>query len=169
MGKELWDSSSEKAKELKISDFGTTEEVLDMAKIPRMAETKNETIAILKKIATTGDFTSRSGIVVSLSGKSIEKIVSDQAIHKSFDVQAHWQAAANIDKLFSNAIEPWKFKLNPEKNNENLKDRRYLYTPMEYKGRILPVKLTVKEYKQEGVNNRLYSLEVIDVDLWTEK
>jgi len=165
MGKEPWGSSSEKAKELTISDFGSLDEVREMAKMPRMVKVKTETITILKKIAAIGDLTSNSGLVVSLSGKSIEKIVSDQAIHKSFNLQAHWQAVANIDKLFSNAIEPWKFKLNQEKNNENLKDRKYLYAPMEYKGRILPVKFTVKEYKQEGADKRLYSLEVIDFDL----
>ena len=149
--------------------FGIPEEVREMAKVPRTAKTKEETITILKNIASTGDFTSKSGVVVSLSGKAIEKIVSDQALHQSFNALAHWQAAANVDKLFSNAVEPWEFELNPQKNNENLKGRRYLYAPMEYNGIILPVKITVKEYKQEGAKNRLYSIEAINADLWAKK
>jgi hypothetical protein len=165
MGKEPWDSSSEKAKELKISNFGTPEEVKEMAKMPRTVKTKEETITILKEIATMGDLTSKSSLVVSLSRNSIDKILNDLAIKKSFNLLSHWQAAANIDKLFSNAIEPWEFWLNPLKNNEHLKNRRYLFAPMEYNGRILPVKFTVKEYKQEGAKKRLYSIEVIDVDL----
>jgi len=163
--KEPWDSSSEKAKTLKVEDFGTPDEVRKMAKMPKTAKTKKEAIMILKKIALTGKLMSKMGIVVSLSGKSIEKIVSEQALHQSFTPMAHWQAVANIDILFSSAIEPWDFELNPNKNNENLKNRRYFYAPMEYGGRILPVKFTVKEYKQEGVDKRLYSIEAINVDL----
>ena len=164
-GREPWDTSSEKAKELKMSDFGPLDEVRKMAKMPRTAQTKEETITILKKIAAAGNLTSKSGIVASLTGRSIGKIMSESALHQSFNTMAHWQAAANVDKLFSNAIEPWKFELDPRKYNENLKDRRYLYAPMEYKGRIIPVKFTVKEYKQTGLDKRLYSLEAINVDL----
>lgn len=167
--KEPWDSSSEKARTLKIEDFGTPHEVWKMAQMQRTAKTKKEAIMILKEIALTEKLMNKTGVVVSLSGKSIEKIVSDQALHQSFTPMVHWQAVANIDILFSNAIEPWDFDLNPNKNNENLKNRRYFYAPMEYDGRILPVKFTVKEYKQEGIDNRLYSLEAINVDLWAKK
>jgi len=167
--KEVWDSSSEKAQELQISDFGTPEEISEMAKMPRTATTKNEAMAILKEVRARGSLTNKSGVMVSLSGKSIEKIVNDPAIHQSFSTMAHWKAAANVDKLFSNAIEPWRYGLNPEKNNENLKDRRYFYAPMEYDGRIVSVKLTVKEYRQEGIGKRLYSIEAIGIDLWAKK
>jgi hypothetical protein len=36
---------------------------------------------------------------------------------------------------------------------------------MEYEDAILPVKFTVKEFKQQGAGNRLYSLEVIAVKI----
>ena len=169
MKKEPWDSSSEKAKTLKIGDFGTPEEVREMAKMPRTARSREEARTILKQIAKNGNMVSKSGVVVSLSGKSIDEIVSGQALQQSFDTMAHWQAAANADKLFSNAIEPWKFELNPQKNNENLKDRRYFYAPMEYRGCIHPVKFTVKEYQQKGIDKRLYSIEVVNVALWAKK
>jgi len=169
MAREPWDSSTEKAKSLKISDFGTPEEVREMAKMPRTANNKEETFAILKEIAKSGSITSKSGLVASLSGKSIDKILSEQALHQSFNIMAHWRAVANIDKLFSNAIEPWKFELNPQKNNENLENRRYLYAPMEYRGQIHPVKFTVKEYKQKGIGKRLYSVEAINIDIWAKK
>jgi hypothetical protein len=57
-------------------------------------------------------------------------------------------------------------ELNPQKNNEHLNARLYLFAPMEYKGRIIPIKFTVKEYKQKGTNKRLYSIEAINVTLW---
>jgi hypothetical protein len=62
----------------------------------------------------------------------VGKLVSAVAVRASFSPEAHYLAAANIDKLFSNAIEPWFFELNPDKNNEGLLTRRYLFAPMEY-------------------------------------
>jgi hypothetical protein len=78
-----------------------------------------------------------------------------------FSAEAHYLAAANVDKYFSNAIEPWFFELNPNKNNEGLKARRYLFAPMEYQGRIVIIKFTVKEY--HGAENKLYSIEALDI------
>jgi hypothetical protein len=163
--KEHWDSSNRKAEKLKISDFGTPEEVREMAKPIRTAKDRAEATEILKRIAQKGELTSKSGVVASLSGKSIDKIMCGQVSKQSFDQKAHWQAAANADKLFQNAIEPWEFELDPGKNNENLKDRRYFYAPMEYGGAILPIKFTVKEFKQQGAGKRIYSLEAIAVKI----
>jgi hypothetical protein len=163
--KEPWDSSTQKAKELKASDFGTPEEVRKITKMPRQAKERKEVIIILKEIAKKGILKSKAGEMASLSGKSIDKIVSEQALHQSFDRNAHWQAAANIDTLFSHAIEPWKFELNPNKTNENLKDRRYFYALMEYEGKVHPVKITVKQYKQTETEKRIYSIEAIGVDV----
>jgi hypothetical protein len=163
--KEHWDSSDEKAKELTISMFGTPDEVREMAKPIRLTNGLAETKETLKKIAQKGELTSKSGITASLSGKSVDKIMSGQASQQSFSQKAHWLAAANIDKLFENAIEPWEFELDPGKNNENLKGRKYLYAIMNYERAILPVKITVKEYKQQGIGKRIYSLEAIAVEI----
>ncbi|GHV80186.1 hypothetical protein AGMMS49944_19770 [Spirochaetia bacterium] len=164
-GKEPWDSSSEKAKELKIADFGSPEEVREMAKMPRTAKNRQETTEILKEIAKKGPIASKTGIVATLSSDSIGKIVSSKALNNSYSQMVHFHVAANIDKLFLNAIEPWKFELNPNKNNTELGSRRYLYAPCEYEDRIFPVKITVKEYKDQNLGKRLYSVEAIDVDL----
>ena len=163
--KEPWYSSSEKAKSLKIEDFGIPEEVQKISQMPRTAKNRGETVKILKQIAKKGNLVSKNGIIATLSGKSIDKIVSEQALHRSSDVMAHWLAAANIDILFYNVIEPWKFELDPRKNNDNLEERIYLYAPMEYNGQIIPVKFTVKQYKQKGIEKRIYSIETINVDI----
>ena len=162
--KEPWDNSSEKAKELKISDFGTPEEVREMAKMPLIANSYAEARDILKRIADK-PLTSKAGLSVTISRNSIDEILSGEASKKSFDLKAHLKAAANTEKLFSNAIEKWEFKLNPNKKNASLQDRKYLYSPMEYSGRIIPVKLTIKEYRNEKDGKRLYSIEAIDVGL----
>ena len=83
----------------------------------RIAENRREAMEYLKEIALKSPFTSRSGLLARLSKRSLGKLVSHAAVVSSFCPEAHYIAAANIDKLFSNAIEPWLFELNPNKNN----------------------------------------------------
>jgi hypothetical protein len=98
---------------------------------------------------------------------SFGKLVSNAAVASSFCPDAHFLAVANIDKLYTNAIEPWEFELNPNKENDGLKARRYLYEPMEYGGNITVVKTTVKEYENTRLENKLYSVAAVDVCLRT--
>jgi hypothetical protein len=162
---ESWDSSSEKAKTLSIEDFGTPDEVAEMAKPVRSAINRQEATEILKCLAAVGPLVNSEGLVVTLSSDSRGKIVSSKALITSYRQKAHFMAVANIDKLFLNAIEPWEFELNPNKNNDDLAARRYLYAPMEYDSRTIPVKITVKVYTDEQLGKRLYAIEVIDVEL----
>jgi len=159
---EPWDTSREKAQELRIEQWGTPEEVRAMAAPIRQASNRKEATAILKDIAGHGPLTSKSGLTARLQRRSVGKLVSSVAVHTSISPEAYYLAAANIDKLFSNAIEPWLFELNPNKNNEKLKARHYLFAPMEYQGRIAIVKITVKEYQE--AENKLYSIEALDLE-----
>jgi len=158
---EPWDAVREKAATLRPDCWGILEEVSKMSAPTRKASTRREATAILKEIASHGPLTSRSGLTARLQRRSVGKLVSSVAVHSSFSSGAHYLAAANIDKFFSNAIEPWLFELNPNKNNEGLKARRYLFAPMEYLGRIAIIKITVKEY--HTAENRLYSIEALDI------
>jgi hypothetical protein len=92
-------------------------------------------------------------------------MVSSDALNKSHDKKAHYMALANLDRLFSHAIEPWQFLLNPDKNNQGLKARHYLYAPFEYNSSVIIVKFTVKEYTQPGLINTVYSLEALYIVL----
>ena len=162
---EQWDKSREKAKELRLELWGTLDNVMNMALPLRQASSRQVAMDYLKEIASYSPFTSRSGLTARLSKRSLGKIVSHAAIINSFCPEAHYLAAANIDKLYSNAIEPWEFELNPNKDNTGLKSRRYLYTPMEYEGKITVVKITIKEFEGIDLQKNLYSIEAIDVDL----
>ena len=163
--KEPWDSSTEKVKSLKISDFGTPESVKEQARTVRTASNRKEAAGILKEIIKHGPYTSKSGLPARIPGKSIGKLVSSEAVNASFIPEAHYLAVANIDKLFSNAIEPWAFELNPNKNNAGLKIRHYLYAPMAFHEKILVVKFTVKEYLNKELGNKMYSIEAIDTNV----
>jgi hypothetical protein len=171
-GREPWYSSTDKAKELKAEDWGTPEEIVEMAEPLRIAETRQEAEEALENIITDNGTRKRSaipliskeGITAYLRNSSIGKLVSGVQ-SGSMPKAVLFQAAANIDKLYSNAIEPWKFELNNNKENDELKDRRYLYSPMKYDKRIIPVKITVKEYKNSGIDNKLYAIEAIDFEI----
>jgi hypothetical protein len=156
--------STERAKTLKIEDFGTLEEVREMAKTSREAHSYDEARSMLRELVNKS-LKSRSGLEATVSMNSIDKILSGKAVDKSLDGEAHFLVAANLEKLFSNAVEPFKFPFNPEKHNENYREVRRLYAPMAYKGRIIPVKFTVIEMMNEKEGKRIYSLEAIDVDL----
>jgi hypothetical protein len=160
---EHWDSGPEKVQELRLEQWGTPTDVAAMATPLRQAKDRRDATAILKEIAGNSPFTSKSGLTAQLQRRSVGKLVSSVAVHSSFSPEAHYLAAANLDKFFSNAIEPWLFELNPNKNNDGLKARRYLFAPMEYRGRIVIIKFTVKEY--HGTENKLYSIEALDLVL----
>jgi hypothetical protein len=139
--KEPWDSSTERAKTLIMGDFGTPKETAERAKPARNASTRREAVEILKDLVKNSPLVSRSGLPARLSTKGIGKIVSNQAVNTSFSPEAHYLAAVNIDRLYANAIEPWQFELNPAKNNDGLKNRRYLYGQrlrIHYSGKAKP-------------------------------
>jgi hypothetical protein len=158
---EHWDASPEKLQELRLEQWGSPEEVATIAAPLRWTRDRRGATAILREIAGNSPFTSKSGLTARLQRRSVGKLVSSVAVHSSFSPEAHYLAAANTDKFFSNAIEPWLFELNPNKNNKGLKARRYLFAPMEFQGRIVIIKFTVKEY--HGVENKLYSIESLDI------
>jgi hypothetical protein len=160
-----WDTSRAKARELRLEQWGSPEEVAEMAAPLRRATGRQAAMGCLKEIVGHGPFTSRSGLLARLPGRSLGKIVSNAAVAASFCPEAHYLAAANVDKLYSNAIEPWKFDLNPNKENTGLKARRYLYAPLEYGGKIVIAKITVKEYEDQDLQNKIYSIEAVDVGL----
>jgi hypothetical protein len=156
--------STDKAKTLKLADFGTPEEVREMAQPIEQARTRDEARLILTKLIGK-TLKSRASVEATISKNSIEKILSGKAADKSYNASAHFLAAANLEKLFSNAIEPFKFPPNPEKHNENYKAVKRLYSPMAFDGRIIPVKFTVMMMMNKKEGKRIYSVEAIDVDL----
>jgi hypothetical protein len=161
MGKN-WDASDEAAKKLNLEDFGTPEQISDIAFMERQPKTYDETRKIMFGFINVY-ISSRSGLIATISKKSIKKILSGKNISESFDFKAHLMAAGNLDKLYNNAIEPWSFAFNPEKNNENLTSVRRLYSIMNYNKKLVVVKITVKEMKNSRDGNRIYSIKALDL------
>jgi hypothetical protein len=162
--KQPHDKSTEKAKELTLEDWGTEAEVREIAKPIRSAADREEATKILKDVMNKNKdgLHSADGVTATLSGDSIRKLVSGKSLSKSVSNQAHYQAVANLDKLFSHALEKGKFPLDPNKDNTGLKGRKFLYAPMEFDRKLIPVKFTVKEFANPKDGNRIYSIEAVD-------
>jgi hypothetical protein len=160
------------AKSLKVEDFGTPEEIAEMAKPVRFAKNRKEAEKILKEIVAKGVMKSRCGLNARLPSTNKSEVlhvnpikIPAAPIDKFNYYRAHFQAAANLDKLFENAIEPKDFKLDPNKNNQDIKRRHYLFSPMEYESKIYPVTITVKEFYTEDRGTNIYAIEFINVEL----
>ena len=161
------DESTEDAKKLQVSNWGSPEEVGRMSKMIRNVQSREEARSILKKIKEKGALENKYNkeLRPTLSRESINEHVSGKAGRKSISHEAQWNAAANIDQLYKNAIEPKEYTLDQTKDNQGLEERRYLYSPMDYGGRTVPVKMTIKKYKRPEDGTRLFASEVIDHDL----
>ena len=156
--------STKQAHELTLDMFGTLEEVKEMAIMDWEAETRDGARSILVKFVDK-PLKSKAGVEATVSKNSIEKILSGKSVDKSYDAKAHFLAAVNIEKLFSNAIEPFIFPAIPQKHNENYQEVKRLYAPMAFQGRIIPVKFTIMIMLNEKEGKRIYSIEAIDADI----
>lgn len=102
-----------------------------------------------------------SGMIATISKRSLDKLVSGKAADKSSSREDHLIAVANIDQLFENAIEGWA---EPAKSEENtaLKSVHKMFAPININGEMKLAKLTVKEFNDNS-GNRIYSVETLEV------
>jgi hypothetical protein len=83
------ENSTDRAKILKIENFGTQEEVREMAKTSRTAHSYDEARSILRELVGK-PLNSRAGIRATISHNSVDKILSGTAVDKSVDKEAHF-------------------------------------------------------------------------------
>jgi len=156
------DIGTEFAGKLKPEEFGTSEELTQKAEPIRYITDLQGAEKTFDKISADGHLENAAGINARIVRSTKNKIFGGKAIYKSFDKKAHFLAIANADKFYLNAIEKI-FTLDPGKDNSGIVERKFLFSPMKYKDRIVPIKFTVLKYDNKDQN--LYSIEVIDVDI----
>ncbi|MDR3158610.1 MAG: hypothetical protein LBU11_06295 [Zoogloeaceae bacterium] len=104
-----------------------------------------------------------TGMVATLSGNNLDKMLSNSAARKSTSPEEHALAVANIDTLYQNAIKGWAKRR--ESDPDDLKATHRLFAPMQTDKGMRLVKLTMKEYaQQQEQGNRVYSVETIEVN-----
>lgn len=102
-----------------------------------------------------------SGIVATVSGASLSKMLSESAYGRSISPQAHMQAVANLDKLFqASAI---RLSRDDRKGDENIKGLHHFEVPMKFDDEILNVKIMAKEFVRKERGTRLYLVQAIEI------
>lgn len=158
--------STKAAKKIDPKIWGTEEEIREKAKTKRHADSfeqaRNSLIEISNK-SMIRPLKSADGLEAELSKNKISKLLSGKAADKSYDLKAHLEAAANADLLFKNSVEA--IEPQPDtKGERGIKAFHYTYAPMEWDGKIIPIKFTVREYEEKKLNKKLYSIEAIDFE-----
>ncbi|WP_168694087.1 LPD3 domain-containing protein [Histophilus somni] len=127
----------------------------------RTATSYDEARSIVSELLGEPLVNKETGMVATISRRSLDKLLSGKAVDKSTNLKDHLTAVANIDQLFENAIQGW---VEADKNNDpNIAGVHRLFAPLSIDGQIRLAKLTVKAMSfNQG--NRVYSVETIEVE-----
>ena len=96
---------------------------------------------------------------INISNTCINKYLSESAIKKSANLDAHLAALLIIPKLVEVSI--LKETHNDKNEDKNIKEIQRFYGSINYEGKIYLVKITIKVTKIEG--NKAYSYEVMNI------
>jgi hypothetical protein len=136
--------------------------VAEHSAMPRQARTFEEARKEALKFRGTPLENNDTGMVATLSGNNLDKMLSDSAASKSTSPEEHALAVANIDTLYQNAIEGWAKRR--ESDPADLKAAHRLFAPMQTDKGMRLVKLTMKESARKEPGNRVYTVETIEVN-----
>ena len=104
----------------------------------------------------------RAGMSATISRDDLDKMLSASAVKKSESPVEHALAVANLDTLFAVAVPGWR--KTDRDANPNIKAVHRLFAPMLAGDQARLVKMTVKEYAQTSQENKIYSVEAVEVD-----
>jgi len=130
----------------------------------RYARGSNQAKAAAKDFIRKPITNRETGFGAEVSGESLKKMLSETAVIKSASQQAHHQAVANADKLFELAT--LGLTRDPERKDDIGKITQFHHfdAPMPFDGRVLWVKILVKEVTDRRFPNRLYTLSAVEID-----
>jgi|GEM_PF-776523 len=105
-----------------------------------------------------------SGIVATISGESLRKMMSSAARLGSVSPQAHYQALGNIEKLFSLATLRETRAGKKEGDNDVLSAIHHFEVPMPFMDDVLRIKMMVKEFQEKEYGSRLYLINAVEIE-----
>ena len=103
-----------------------------------------------------------SGLVATVSGESLGKMLSKSAFARSVSPLAHMQAVANLDKLF-----PLSLKRQTRQPNEGtavVQQMHHFEVPMPFGKEVLSVKILAKEFTDPRHGTRLYLVRAVEIE-----
>ncbi len=126
----------------------------------RQAVTFSEARAAAKAFQGKPIANGQTGLEAVVSRNGLDKMLSSKAVGKSASAAAHSTAVANVDTLFQNAL--WGWSKTDRADNTNIAAIHRFFVPMEFEGRELMAKLTVKETVDANHSNPIYTVEAVD-------
>lgn len=127
----------------------------------RTAKTFDETREIVSEFLGEPLVNKNTGMVATISKRSLDKLLSGKAHTKSTNLDEHLLAVAHIDYLFVNSVLGW---VEPDKNNDsNIAGVYKLFASLYIGGVMRLTKITIKAM-QFNQGNRIYSVETIEID-----
>jgi predicted nucleic acid binding AN1-type Zn finger protein len=100
-----------------------------------------------------------TGEDMAISNVTIGKYLSQKAVEKSVNRDAHVSVLITLPQLVKTAI--LKEVTPDQKNSKNIREVRRLYGVVNYEENLYSVKLTVKVLREK--RNNVYSYEVVDM------
>lgn len=100
---------------------------------------------------------------INISGTAIDKYLSQKAVDKSDNKDAHLSVLKIMPQIIENSIVG---EIHKDKNNiPQLRDVVRLYSVAEIDKKLYCVKTTVKRYNDSRVKSKAYSYEVKEIEL----
>ncbi|SUO96099.1 hypothetical protein [Suttonella ornithocola] len=131
----------------------------------RTAKNKGEAQDILRKLNNIELRNAESGLIATISKRTVEKMISSTAFKKSLQTTnsgfIHLAAVANVDTLFFNGILGW---IKPDRAEaKQVIGLPRIFSPMTFEKSIYLVETTVKLLNQNYGGNRIYTVEAINI------
>lgn len=105
-----------------------------------------------------------TGMVASVTKQSLGKMLHDSAMDRSVSRDAHYEAIANIDKLFRLATKGESRLGLKETDALNVAAIHHFDVPMPFNGEILHVEMLVKEFtRPDASGHRIYTLQAVEI------
>lgn len=147
--------------DIRVSRKSTSEQEFANAVPKRTASSYDEARAIVSELLGEPLTNKATGMVATISKRSLEKMVSGKASKQSSSVQDHLTAVANIDQLFENAVLGWT---EPHKTDDpNIANVQRLFAPLLIDNEMKLAKVTIKAMNF-GQGNRIYTVETIEIE-----
>ncbi|MCL2128254.1 MAG: hypothetical protein FWH38_08365, partial [Treponema sp.] len=105
----------------------------------------------------------QTGMAATVSNKTLGKMLSVSASEKSVSPQVHALAVGNVDALFERA-ELLGSHDDTGGDTRNIKQVHRFGIVMQHNEEFYPVKITVKEFVQEAIGTRIYTVEAVDIE-----
>jgi len=132
-----------------------------LTRVPRHARGSDQAKAAAKAFIGKPLTNAETGIQAVVSNGSLNKMLHESSWKNSTSRQTHSHAIANADTLFAFAIH--RLSRPDRKGSLSIKTIHHFDAPMPFEGRVLMVKMLVKEMADKALNNPLYTLAVVEI------